>query len=287
MRKLRAGEQRYDSIKRKTLPAKRTAEQACARHGDRCRRHGVACRMRSGCIAPIDASDLGHPYGLEVTVVDFDAVSQANVGRARFYESDCGQNKAQVLTNRINLCYGLDFKAVSGKVEERSDLRQMDIIIGCVDTRESRRAISESRTSAGAYWCDIGNGAYDGQVILGQLPGSYPRGVQADQEALRLPTVVDLYPEMLDAGLDPKDLLGLLQRVRRFANSPRSSTSKPHYTLCRCSLRFSRMAAWITPQSFSMCRVGEAAHWRAPTPAAWRRFGYGSAKHSEKSANVD
>lgn len=230
--------------------------------------------------------DLGHPYGLEVTVVDFDAVSQANVGRARFYESDCGQNKAQVLTNRINLCYGLDFKAVSGKVEERSDLRQMDIIIGCVDTRESRRAISESRTSAGAYWCDIGNGAYDGQVILGQLPGSYPRGVQADQEALRLPTVVDLYPEMLDAGLDPKDSgpscsrAEALRKQSTFVNKQAALHAVSMLSALFKDGCLDHTAVFFNVQSGRSSTL-------ACDPAAWRRFGYGSAKHSEKSANVD
>lgn len=148
--------------------------------------------------------DLGHPEGLRVTVVDFDEVSPANIGRAKFFSADVGQNKAQVLVNRINMCYGFEFQAKSQKLGAKSDLYQPDIIIGCVDTRESRRAIANAKTKEGAYWLDLGNGAFDGQVILGQMKEKHLRVVTGTQ-ALRLPCVTDLYPEMLNAKDDPKD----------------------------------------------------------------------------------
>lgn len=145
--------------------------------------------------------DFGHPGGLDVTVMDGDAVSEANVGRARFYAADVGVNKAQVIVNRVNLCHGLGWKAVSRVLtaNERTTTRGFDLVIGCVDTRLSRRTILAA--FGGDNWkktlyLDLGNGEFDGQVILGELGG---------RESHRLPTVIDLFPELLDPASDPTD----------------------------------------------------------------------------------
>jgi PRTRC genetic system ThiF family protein len=45
----------------------------------------------------------GHRYGLEITLMDGDGVSETNCVRQPFSASDIGQNKATVLINRINL----------------------------------------------------------------------------------------------------------------------------------------------------------------------------------------
>ncbi len=44
-----------------------------------------------------------YPYGLEVTLMDGDTVSETNCVRQPFSWSDVGQNKATILINRINL----------------------------------------------------------------------------------------------------------------------------------------------------------------------------------------
>ena len=48
---------------------------------------------------------LGHP-GLHVTVFDPDTVSQANIGRQLFSETELGLNKAVSLVTRINCFFG-------------------------------------------------------------------------------------------------------------------------------------------------------------------------------------
>ena len=48
---------------------------------------------------------LGHP-GLHVTVFDPDTVSEANIGRQLFSESEIGLNKAVALVTRINRFFG-------------------------------------------------------------------------------------------------------------------------------------------------------------------------------------
>lgn len=147
--------------------------------------------------------DLGHPEGLEVTLIDDDAVSEANVGRARFYASDIGQNKAYVLANRINACHGQSFRAINARLDAKAGaaqvIREADILIGCVDTRASRRAIHKALQGRNhyksCYWLDLGNGSFDGQCLLGEV---------GTGEGL-LPCVTALYPEILDAKNDPKD----------------------------------------------------------------------------------
>ena len=47
----------------------------------------------------------GHSHGLEVCIMDADAVSETNCVRQPFSASDVGQNKATVLINRTT-CFG-------------------------------------------------------------------------------------------------------------------------------------------------------------------------------------
>jgi PRTRC genetic system ThiF family protein len=62
----------------------------------------------------------GHPYGLEVVMMDADTVTQTNCVRQPFSTSDVGQNKATVLINRINLFWGTRWSAEPTYFHERS-----------------------------------------------------------------------------------------------------------------------------------------------------------------------
>ncbi len=53
----------------------------------------------------------GHPYGLQVCMMDEDTVSETNCVRQPFLTSDIGQNKATVLINRINMFWGTKWSA--------------------------------------------------------------------------------------------------------------------------------------------------------------------------------
>jgi PRTRC genetic system ThiF family protein len=71
--------------------------------------------------------------------------------------------------------------------------------IGCVDTRKARRAIDKwVLNSRVLYWLDLGNKASSGQFVLGQPKNSANR-----KKRHRLPTVAELYPEILKR--DKKD----------------------------------------------------------------------------------
>jgi PRTRC genetic system ThiF family protein len=101
----------------------------------------------------------GHPYGLEVVMMDADTVTETNCVRQPFSTSDVGQNKAIVLINRINLFWGTGWAAEPMHFHERSLPRDYnrppDLLIGCVDTRAARKAIESALTEAGnrtCYW---------------------------------------------------------------------------------------------------------------------------------------
>jgi hypothetical protein len=52
-----------------------------------------------------------HPYGLQVSIMDADTVSETNCVRQPFSTSDIGLNKATVLVNRINMFWGTKWLA--------------------------------------------------------------------------------------------------------------------------------------------------------------------------------
>ena len=83
---------------------------------------------------------------LEVTVVDDDIVTEANLGRQPFYRCDVGNSKARTLTERINLAHGLAWKAVHGRAPDAVEIDGTDILITCVDTASARR---DSESSCG------------------------------------------------------------------------------------------------------------------------------------------
>jgi PRTRC genetic system ThiF family protein len=138
---------------------------------------------------------LGHPGGLHVTVYDPDTVSKSNVGRQNYSPADVGINKAVLSVHRINSFFGLDWGAHPTCFPHASS-GSPDIIVSCVDTKESRRKIAEyARRVKALYWLDYGNDTVTGQVILGQPQWI---GEKKKDRPMRLPTVTDLFPEILD-----------------------------------------------------------------------------------------
>lgn len=142
---------------------------------------------------------LGHPHGLDITVYDGDTVSPSNIGRQGFYPCDIGQNKASILVNRLNMGWGTSWKAVPRRITNGVSIRG-DIIIGCVDTRGARATILNCIAEESAYYLDGGNNENTGQVLLGEVGSS-----DFMQKKNRLPTVADIFPEMVDPTLDAAD----------------------------------------------------------------------------------
>ena len=91
-----------------------------------------------------------------------------------------------------------------GESRQKDDrLDGVDIVIGCVDTREARAAIAKcsEEWSEVDYWLDLGNNADSGQFVLGE-----PLNRRNRRHRLRLRTVSELFPEAIRAELDRDDL---------------------------------------------------------------------------------
>jgi PRTRC genetic system ThiF family protein len=143
----------------------------------------------------------GHPHGIAVTVFDGDRITESNCVRQPFSASEIGLFKAVVLINRLNLFWGLDWAAVPRHLTNASEIgNDLDLVIGCVDSRAARAAINACVTNSWcgtAYWLDIGNGSDTGQYILGQ-----PLNHRNKHRVARLRTAAELFGEILDPALD-------------------------------------------------------------------------------------
>ena len=162
----------------------------------------------------------GHPGGLDVTLIDGDTISPANCVRQPFSISEVGLSKSVVLASRINLFWGLSWRAVPEHVGHGQRVQDADVVISCVDTRAARAEIEKVVTGVAgvSYWLDLGNGAEGGQFVLGQpLNRRNPRRVS------RLRTASELFPEIADTALPDNDAPSCsaaeaLQRQEPFVN---------------------------------------------------------------------
>lgn len=144
---------------------------------------------------------MGHP-GLQVVAADGDKVSATNCVRQPFSESEIGLFKSTVLINRLNLFWGLKWQASTEYVTRKTQ-GKADILISCVDTRTARFEIIHSPLfKQCAYWLDVGNTADGGQFVLGQ-----PKNVRNRRTQHRLPTIAELFPEIINPALDKDDNL--------------------------------------------------------------------------------
>ena len=138
---------------------------------------------------------LGHP-GFDVTLADPDTVSRWNLGRQRFTAADVGMKKVAVLIHRINMFYGVNYKAHPHAVRVQ-DAGAHDLLITCTDSAKFRGALWQHyrRLKSRTLWLDFGNGNEGGQVVLGHL---------GMNDADHLPNVGDLYPALAEMN-EPED----------------------------------------------------------------------------------
>jgi PRTRC genetic system ThiF family protein len=116
-----------------------------------------------------------------------------------FSQSEIGLYKSVVLANRLNLFWRLDWQGIPERLDSKRRLDGVDMVIGCVDTRKARAAIAKcaEEWSEVDYWLDLGNNADAGQFILGE-----PLNRRNRRHRLRLRTVAELFPEVIQGELD-------------------------------------------------------------------------------------
>ena len=115
-------------------------------------------------------NELGHA-GLSVRLWDDDVITEANLGRQRFAESEVGLYKSVALINRCNRFSGTNWKAETQKFE-RDDFGKMPenanatITITCVDNVKARFDVADILNELSSqnrfyrdtpkYWLDFG-----------------------------------------------------------------------------------------------------------------------------------
>lgn len=122
---------------------------------------------------------LGHP-GLHVTLFDSDIITEANIGRQLFSESEVGQNKAVALISRINRFFGYGWTAEPYRYPKgKENPRMANILLTCTDNTASRLNLwrllkqyentSYTDEKTPLYWMDFGNAETTGQVLIGTV----------------------------------------------------------------------------------------------------------------------
>lgn len=170
-------------------------------------------------------------FNYRFSLVDGDEVEDKNLLRQNFLSKDLGKNKALVMADRHSRAFGINIDTYAKRVETHGDLnrilegikdhpaydrhanntRVVDIIVGCVDNNEARRVIARSMNNIPyrqhRFWIDSGNERKGGQVICG--------GQFDDHRGNRetLPTVVSIYPEILESSNDSTSQISCAERL--------------------------------------------------------------------------
>jgi len=147
-----------------------------------------------------------------VRLWDDDFVTEANLGRQLFAESELGLYKSVVLVNRINRFFGLNWKAETQKFERNTvgrinDNMKSAIYISCVDNVKSRFDIADILNEIGQnsgyyrnqskYWMDFGNSQFSGQVLLSTVGNIKQPNSEKYETVAKLPFVTEEFGELL------------------------------------------------------------------------------------------
>lgn len=197
---------------------------------------GTGSQMMT-CLSRLDVTlrALGHP-GLFVRLYDPDMVSETNIGRQLFAESEVGLNKAACLISRINNFFGNDWAAEQRHYPSNvKDARQNDmanIFITCTDNTESRltlweilkqlREMKHYDMQNPLYWLDIGNGQTFGQVLLGTVQDIRQPKSKKFQTVSALPAITEYvdYEQVKNEDSGPScSLVEALEKQDLFINS--------------------------------------------------------------------
>ena len=156
-------------------------------------------------------TELNHA-GLSVRLWDNDMITEANLGRQLFAESELGLYKSVALINRANRFFGTNWKAETQKFE-KADLGKLqsnmksEIYISCVDSVKSRFDIAEILNELKMdksyyrnqckYWMDFGNSQFTGQVLLSTIGNIKQPNSEKYDTVVNLPFITEEFGELL------------------------------------------------------------------------------------------
>lgn len=149
-----------------------------------------------------------------ITIVDGDVVEKKNLLRQNFTARDEGLYKADVLAKRHAQAFGIEINSIpemltsdllgsllSNSYSSNTSLR--NIVIGCVDNNEARRIIHSQLSRYEFYWIDSGNESKSGQVVVGYKRKPWGTSIPSKKTNFYIPSIADMYPEILDPSKDP------------------------------------------------------------------------------------
>ncbi|MEZ7528483.1 PRTRC system ThiF family protein [Cloacibacterium normanense] len=183
-------------------------------------------------------TELNHA-GLSVRLWDDDVITEANLGRQLFAESELGLDKSVALINRINRFFGTNWKAETQKFV-KDDLGKLqsnmksEIYISCVDSVKSRFDIAEILNELKIdksyyrnqckYWIDFGNSQFTGQVLLSTIGNIKQPNSEKYETVENLPFITEEFGEILKVSESEDDtpscsLAEALEKQDLFINS--------------------------------------------------------------------
>ena len=161
-------------------------------------------------------TELNHA-GLSVRLWDNDMITEANLGRQLFAESELGLYKSVALINRVNRFFGTNWKAETQKFEKdglgrlQSNMKS-EIYISCVDSVKSRFDIAEILNelkidkgyyrNQGKYWMDFGNSQFTGQVLLSTIGNIKQANSDKYETVENLPFITEEFGELLKVSVE-------------------------------------------------------------------------------------
>ena len=156
-------------------------------------------------------TELNHA-GLFVRLWDDDVITEANLGRQLFAESELELYKSVALINRVNRFFGTNWKAETQKFEKnglgklKSNMKS-EIYISCVDSVKSRfdiaEILNELKIDKGyyrnqcKYWIDFGNSQFTGQVLLSTIGNIKQPNSEKYETVENLPFITEEFGELL------------------------------------------------------------------------------------------
>jgi PRTRC genetic system ThiF family protein len=174
---------------------------------------------------------------VEITIIDPDVVERSNIPRSNFCSAEIGRFKAQTLTERISLAWGMEIGYANEEFsyekhikENSSNYRELSILIGCVDNHLARHEIGrclaetnrfENDLAPTMWWLDGGNGKSSGQVLFGSetVVDKISDYFSSPAICRKLPNPAVLHPELLE-NQEPlrkrltEDRLSCAERIR-------------------------------------------------------------------------
>jgi sulfur-carrier protein adenylyltransferase/sulfurtransferase len=148
----------------------------------------------------------GHPKGIDVTIFDGDTISHSSCAVLPFRPSDIGDFKSVVMVDRLNAFWNVEWKGVAENLMDSQQLEAADLVISCTGTARGRAVVAtpiHEATTLG-YWLDLASHSNGRQFVLGE-----PLNERNHSSLRRLPTVLELVPELVEGTTEEAEGVGL------------------------------------------------------------------------------